>query len=134
VTRDLLGRPKAAPAHNHQKRAAHLLGRRVQPVHRRAVGLAEAGATPFAMVTLTASQRAVSHHVRRGTLGIGAGWFGSRGAHLGPPYSTSVASHVNRVTTRNCWLYFIVTLVGKLVQKRNSDSTTVVRGTREGKV
>jgi hypothetical protein len=35
---------------------------------------------------------------------------------------------------RNCWLYFIVTLVGKLVRKRNADSTTVVRGTREGEV
>src|SRR5215204_52194 len=71
----------------------------MKPIHRRAVGLAEPGATPFAMVTLTASQRAVSHHVRRGTLGIGAGWFDSRGAHLGSPYSPSVASHVNRVTT-----------------------------------
>ena len=35
---------------------------------------------------------------------------------------------------RNCWLYFIVTLVGKLVRKRNADSTTEVRGTREGEV
>jgi hypothetical protein len=73
----------------------------MKPIHRRAVGLAEAGATPFAMVTLTASQRAVSHHVRRETFGIGAGWFGSRGAHLGLPCSPSVASHVNRVTTEN---------------------------------
>jgi hypothetical protein len=36
--------------------------------------------------------------------------------------------------SRTCWLYFIVTLLGKLVRKRNADSTTVVRGTREGEV
>src|SRR3982751_2927105 len=89
VARDLLGRPKAATSHHHQKCAAHLLGRCAQPVHRRAVGLAEPGATTFAMVALTAFERAVSHHVRRSAIGSRTGRFGIRGIHLAPPHLPS---------------------------------------------
>src|SRR3954467_457278 len=71
VARDLLSRPQAATSHHHQKCAAHLLGRCAQPVHRRAVSLAEPGATTFAMVALAAFKCAVSHHVQCGAIGKG---------------------------------------------------------------
>src|SRR5215210_2316168 len=99
VAGDLLGRPKAAPAHHHQECSAYLFGRCAQSVHRGVVSLTEPGAAASTVVTLTASQGAVSYHVRSRALGIGAGWFGSRGAHIGPPYSPSAIPHVNRVTT-----------------------------------
>src|SRR4051795_2004548 len=90
VARDLLGCSKAATSHHYQKRAAHLLGRCAQPVHRRAVGLTEAGPTTFAMVALAAFERAVSHHVRCGAIGSRTGRFGIRGIHLAPPHSLSM--------------------------------------------
>ena len=71
--------PEAAPAHHHQRRgrspqAASAAGtaacRGSHRTRRRSRG---SGSAP-------ASQRAVAHHVGRGTLGIGAGCFGRRGA------------------------------------------------------
>src|SRR5215211_9128515 len=93
MARDLLGCSQAATSHHHQKCAAHLIGRCVQPVHRCAVGLAEPGATTFAMVALSAFERAVSHHVGRSAIGSRTGWFGIRGTHLAPPHLPSM-SHI----------------------------------------
>ena len=84
VAGDLLGRPKAAPAHHHQECSAYLFGRCAQPVDRGVVSLTEPGATASTVVTLTASQGAVSYHVRSRTIGIGTGRFGICGTHLEP--------------------------------------------------
>lgn len=60
----------------------------MQPIHRRAVGLAEPGAATSTVVTLAAFERAVFNHMRRGALGVGTGrQFGTRGIHLAPPHS-----------------------------------------------
>jgi hypothetical protein len=84
VAGDLLGRPKAAPAHHHQECSAYLFGRCAQPLHRGVVSLTEPGAATSAMVALRASQRAVAHYVSSRTIGIGTGRFGICGTHLEP--------------------------------------------------
>src|SRR5258708_37145994 len=97
----LVGRSQAAPPHDEQQGARDLLGRGPQPVERRAICLAESGATAQAAVALMSAHMAIAHDMRLLAVAIGARRTGSRWTHrVAPPTLPSSNSYASPVTTR----------------------------------
>src|SRR5713101_212124 len=102
VAAHLLGRSQTAPPHDEQQGARDLLGRGPQPVERRALCLAEPGATAQAAVALMSAHMAIAHDMRLLAVAIGARRTGSRWTHrVAPPTLPSSNSYASPVTTDN---------------------------------
>src|SRR5713101_140178 len=100
VAAHLLGRSQTAPPHDEQQGARDLLGRGPQPVERRALCLAEPGATAQAAVALMSAHMAIAHDMRLLAVAIGARRTGSRWTHrVAPPTLPSSNSYASPVTT-----------------------------------
>src|SRR6266851_188157 len=103
VAAHLLGRSQTAPPHDEQQGARDLLGRGPQPVERRALCLAEPGATAQAAVALMSAHMAIAHDMRLLAVAIGARRTGSRWTHrVAPPTLPSSNSYASPVTTKTC--------------------------------
>src|SRR5258707_7576407 len=91
---------RTAPPHDEQQGARDLLGRGPQPVERRALCLAEPGATAQAAVALMSAHMAIAHDMRLLAVAIGARRTGSRWTHrVAPPTLPSSNSYASPVTT-----------------------------------
>src|SRR5258707_8237224 len=105
VAAHLLGRSQTAPPHDEQQGARDLLGRGPQPVERRALCLAEPGATAQAAVALMSAHMAIAHDMRLLAVAIGARRTGSRWTHrVAPPTLPSSNSYASPVTTQRAYL------------------------------
>src|SRR5712691_4254231 len=123
VAAHLLGRSQTAPPHDEQQGARDLLGRGPQPVERRALCLAEPGATAQAAVALMSAHMAIAHDMRLLAVAIGARRTGSRWTHrVAPPPLPSSNSYASPVTTQNCKTAGYTEYASKVVVWRLTES------------
>src|SRR5258708_18818900 len=114
VAARLPGRSQTAPPHDEQQGARDLLGRGPQPVERRALCLAEPGATAQAAVALMSAHMAIAHDMRLLAVAIGARRTGSRWTHrVAPPTLPSSNSYASPVTTEKCLVVPLFELLRK---------------------